>query len=163
MGVAGAAAGRWQASVGAAGSPSPTSGGAAGPWVTAAAAAAAVPCFFLPVTPLIPPSFTCHRHIMYLRRHPTAWWGYVYHFLCRHLRLDTTALGAALNLGPEEVLHRIYLSSATLIVVPAELIPHWLQQISRHVARGTLRVWVHEKDGGCRCCCCQCWCWSLRS
>lgn len=45
----------------------------------------------------------------------------------------------------------MYLSPATLVVVPATLIPHWRQQIARHVQRGLLRVAVLDAasdDGG---------------
>ncbi|EYU38279.1 hypothetical protein ABFS82_02G111100 [Erythranthe guttata] len=37
---------------------------------------------------------------------------------------------------------RFYLSSATLIVVPSNLVDHWKTQIERHVSPGQLRVYV---------------------
>ena len=37
---------------------------------------------------------------------------------------------------------RVALSGATLVVVPPELIPHWLHQIQEHTRPGALRVAV---------------------
>ncbi|KAK4414546.1 F-box protein [Sesamum alatum] len=37
---------------------------------------------------------------------------------------------------------RLYLSSATLIVVPSNLVDHWRTQIERHVRPGQLRVYI---------------------
>eukprot|EP00887_Chlorella_sp_A99_P007154 scaffold2.g7154.t1 len=60
---------------------------------------------------------------------------------------DTPALAAALAAGPEEVQYRVYVSKTTLIVVPSVLIPHWLDQINRHVQRHTLAVHVFQRGG----------------
>ncbi|GFQ04949.1 F-box protein at3g54460 [Phtheirospermum japonicum] len=38
--------------------------------------------------------------------------------------------------------HRLYLSSATLIIVPSNLVDHWITQIERHVRPGQLRVYI---------------------
>eukprot|EP00798_Chlamydomonas_sp_ICE-L_P002828 gene2828-4977_t len=35
---------------------------------------------------------------------------------------------------------RVYLSPATLVVVPVQLFPHWLQQVQMHVKHRSLRV-----------------------
>ncbi|GLC42941.1 hypothetical protein PLESTB_001816700 [Pleodorina starrii] len=68
------------------------------------------------------------------------------------LVLDVEALGAALaalGSGPcGSALHlsgRTYLSAATLVVLPATIIDHWLLQIRTHVARDTLRVCVLDR------------------
>ena len=53
-----------------------------------------------------------------------------------------------MHAGPEESVHRIYLSSATLVVVTPELIDHWLHQLDMHVQRHALRVAVVVSDGG---------------
>ncbi|KAK9807648.1 hypothetical protein WJX72_005276 [[Myrmecia] bisecta] len=58
------------------------------------------------------------------------------------LLMDLPALREALAAGPEMVERRIYLSSATLLVLPSQLIPHWLHQIHRHTQPGSLRVAV---------------------
>ncbi|XP_062231335.1 F-box protein At3g54460-like [Phragmites australis] len=62
------------------------------------------------------------------------------------LAFDSTALGVALEKPLNLV--RFYLSMATLIVVPANLIDHWTTQIQRHVSSDTLNVFVwgdHKK------------------
>jgi hypothetical protein len=46
-----------------------------------------------------------------------------------------------------EASRRVYLSGATLVVVPGTLIPHWRQQISQHVKKGLLRVAVLDSSG----------------
>ncbi|KAF3775529.1 F-box protein [Nymphaea thermarum] len=62
-----------------------------------------------------------------------------------NLEFDTMALQIALT-KPLDVF-RLYLSRATLIVVPANLVDHWKNQISKHVSSGQLRiyVWVDHK------------------
>ncbi|EFJ45793.1 hypothetical protein VOLCADRAFT_93875 [Volvox carteri f. nagariensis] len=63
------------------------------------------------------------------------------------LLLDIKALAAALaalRSRPDGPI-RFYLSAATLVVLPATLIDHWLQQIRTHVARGALRVCVLDR------------------
>ncbi|KZV18912.1 F-box protein [Dorcoceras hygrometricum] len=57
-----------------------------------------------------------------------------------NLSFDLDSLRIALC----EPLHslRLYLSSATLIVVPSNLVNHWKTQIDRHVRPGQLRVYV---------------------
>ncbi|PNH10338.1 F-box protein [Tetrabaena socialis] len=40
----------------------------------------------------------------------------------------------------------LYLSAATLVVLPATIIDHWLLQIRTHVAPGTLRACVLDRD-----------------
>uniref|UniRef100_A0A0E0JTP3 F-box protein n=1 Tax=Oryza punctata TaxID=4537 RepID=A0A0E0JTP3_ORYPU len=62
------------------------------------------------------------------------------------LAFDSAALGIALEKPLDLV--RLYLSRATLIVVPANLIDHWTTQIQRHVSSDTLNVYVwgdHKK------------------
>ncbi|RLN23936.1 F-box protein [Panicum miliaceum] len=59
---------------------------------------------------------------------------------------DAAALGVALEKPLDST--RFYLSRATLIVVPANLIDHWTTQIQRHVSSDTLNVFVwgdHKK------------------
>lgn len=55
--------------------------------------------------------------------------------------------------GATETQKTIYLSPATLLVVPAVLIPHWLEQIQKHVRYGSLRyIVLHSGKAfdGCR-------------
>ncbi|KAI5002062.1 hypothetical protein ZWY2020_026712 [Hordeum vulgare] len=56
------------------------------------------------------------------------------------LAFDSAALGIALE-NPLDLV-RLYLSRATLIVVPANLIDHWTTQIQRHVSSDTLNVYA---------------------
>ncbi|KAL4545149.1 hypothetical protein Ndes2526B_g02263 [Nannochloris sp. 'desiccata'] len=58
--------------------------------------------------------------------------------------LDQKALKEAITQGPKPQGHRIYLSPATLIVVPTELIQHWKDQIHMHTTSGALRVAVYD-------------------
>ncbi|KAI3676615.1 hypothetical protein L1987_86226 [Smallanthus sonchifolius] len=63
-----------------------------------------------------------------------------------NLAFDLAALKIALCEPLDSV--RFYLSRATLIVVPANLVDHWKNQIQRHVKPGQLRVYVwadHKK------------------
>lgn len=60
------------------------------------------------------------------------------------LRLDTAALDEALHLGPSQRRRRVFLSAATLVVVPPELIQHWRDQIEWHTRAGALRVAVYD-------------------
>ncbi|KAK1426500.1 hypothetical protein QVD17_15174 [Tagetes erecta] len=63
-----------------------------------------------------------------------------------NLAFDLAALKVALSKPLDSV--RFYLSRATLIVVPANLVDHWKNQIQRHVKSGQLRVYVwadHKK------------------
>ncbi|ERN16230.1 hypothetical protein AMTR_s00063p00087380 [Amborella trichopoda] len=57
-----------------------------------------------------------------------------------NLAFDLDALKIALT-KPLDIF-RLYLSRATLIVVPANLVEHWKNQIFRHVSPGQLRVYV---------------------
>ena len=57
-----------------------------------------------------------------------------------NLTFDVAALGMALCEPLDFV--RLYLSRATLIVVPANLVDHWKTQIEKHVRPGQLRVYV---------------------
>ncbi|EPS66583.1 hypothetical protein M569_08193 [Genlisea aurea] len=57
-----------------------------------------------------------------------------------NLTFDLDSLRIALR-EPLDSL-RFYLSSATLIVVPTNLVDHWMTQIERHVSPGQLRVYV---------------------
>lgn len=50
--------------------------------------------------------------------------------------------------GPAEQEQRVYLSAATLLVLPPTLISHWLHQIRVHLKPNTLRVAVLAGDGG---------------
>ena len=53
------------------------------------------------------------------------------------LRLDQAALAAALEAGPAEAEgQRVYVSRATLVVVPPTLVGHWTHQIAAHTAPG---------------------------
>ena len=61
-------------------------------------------------------------------RQPTAQWP---------LRLDQPALAAALAAGPATEGHRVYVSRATLVVVPPTLVGHWMHQIATHTVPGT--------------------------
>ncbi|URD79792.1 CW-type Zinc Finger [Musa troglodytarum] len=57
-----------------------------------------------------------------------------------NLAFDSTALRIALTKPLDSI--RLYLSTATLIVVPANLIDHWITQIQKHVNPGHLRAYV---------------------
>lgn len=48
--------------------------------------------------------------------------------------------------SPPELSRRMYLSGATLVVVPGTLIPHWRQQILQHVKQA--REGAHADAGG---------------
>ncbi|XP_074572735.1 F-box protein At3g54460 [Curcuma longa] len=66
------------------------------------------------------------------------------------LALDNLAFdSAALRISLTEPFgqSRLYLSKATLIVVPANLVDHWISQIQKHVCPGQLRVfvWIDNK------------------
>ncbi|KAK7401347.1 hypothetical protein VNO78_12756 [Psophocarpus tetragonolobus] len=65
-------------------------------------------------------------------------WYYPQHL--NNLTFDVTALGTALREPLDFV--RLYLSRATLVVVPANLVDHWKTQIEKHVGLGQLRVYV---------------------
>ncbi|KAI5410847.1 F-box protein At3g54460 [Lathyrus oleraceus] len=63
-----------------------------------------------------------------------------------NLTFDVAALGMALC-EPLDLV-RLYLSRATLVVVPANLVDHWKAQIEKHVSPGQLQVYVwkdHQK------------------
>lgn len=60
--------------------------------------------------------------------------------LNNNLAFDVTALGMALREPLDSF--RLYLSRATLIVVPANLVDHWKTQIEKHVKHSQLRVYV---------------------
>ena len=51
-------------------------------------------------------------------------------------------------IGPAEEEQKVYLSPATLLVLPPTLIPHWLHQIRVHMKPNTLRVAVLATDRG---------------
>ncbi|XP_068664359.1 F-box protein At3g54460-like isoform X2 [Aristolochia californica] len=65
--------------------------------------------------------------------------------LAGSLAFDTTALQIALT-KPLDVF-RLYLSRATLVVVPANLVDHWRNQILKHVRPGQLRtfIWTDQR------------------
>lgn len=65
-----------------------------------------------------------------------------WHYPCNldNLSLDVAALQVALTKRLD--LFRLYLSRATLIVVPANLVDHWETQIRKHVSPGHLRIFV---------------------
>lgn len=50
--------------------------------------------------------------------------------------------------GPGEEEQKVYLSPATLLVLPPTLIPHWLHQIRVHMKPNTLRVAVLATERG---------------
>lgn len=58
----------------------------------------------------------------------------------KNLTFDVAALGMALC-EPLDLV-RLYLSRATLVVVPANLVDHWKAQIEKHVRPGQLQVYV---------------------
>ncbi|GER28534.1 SNF2 domain-containing family protein [Striga asiatica] len=58
----------------------------------------------------------------------------------RDLCFDLDSLRIALCEPLDSV--RLYLSSATLIIVPSNLVEHWRTQIERHVRPGQLRVYI---------------------
>ncbi|KAL4600672.1 hypothetical protein ACB092_11G215000 [Castanea dentata] len=57
-----------------------------------------------------------------------------------NLAFDVAALNISLGEPLDSV--RLYLSRATLIVVPSNLVDHWKTQIEKHVSPGQLRVYV---------------------
>ncbi|KAI3415019.1 uncharacterized protein J3R85_015600 [Psidium guajava] len=58
----------------------------------------------------------------------------------KHLEFDVHALKTALSEPLNSV--RLYLSRATLIVVPRNLVDHWKTQIQKHITPSQLRVYV---------------------
>ncbi|XP_042505070.1 F-box protein At3g54460-like [Macadamia integrifolia] len=64
-----------------------------------------------------------------------------------NLAFDSSALRIALT-KPLDIV-RLYLSRATLIVVPANLVDHWKTQIRKHVKPGQLRVYVWTDQKPC--------------
>ncbi|XP_043692263.1 F-box protein At3g54460-like [Telopea speciosissima] len=64
-----------------------------------------------------------------------------------NLAFDLAALQIALT-KPLDIV-RFYLSRATLIVVPANLVDHWKTQIRKHVKPGQLRVYVWTDQKPC--------------
>mmetsp|Transcript_17744 Transcript_17744/g.45445 ORF Transcript_17744/g.45445 Transcript_17744/m.45445 type:complete len:1390 (-) Transcript_17744:249-4418(-) len=52
-------------------------------------------------------------------------------------QLDTEALKAALK---KVCVEKVYLSTATLVVVPSTLVQHWRQQVDAHIQAGRLRI-----------------------
>lgn len=48
--------------------------------------------------------------------------------------------------GPAAEEQKVYMSAATLLVLPPTLIPHWLHQIKTHMEPNTLRVAVVTSD-----------------
>ncbi|MQL72389.1 hypothetical protein Taro_004765 [Colocasia esculenta] len=78
-----------------------------------------------------------------IERGTTRWY---YPHKLENLAFDLKALQIALTMPLESF--RFYLSRATLIIVPANLVEHWKTQIQRHVRPGQLRVYVwtdHKK------------------
>ncbi|KAL0910993.1 hypothetical protein M5K25_019093 [Dendrobium thyrsiflorum] len=65
-----------------------------------------------------------------------------WHYPCNleNLVFDSTALKTALTKPLD--LCRLYLSGATLVVVPTNLVEHWKTQIEKHISPGQLRVYV---------------------
>lgn len=57
---------------------------------------------------------------------------------------DIDALREALKYDPAESRIKVYISPATLIVVPPELVQHWKHQLFLHTAPGCLRVTVYD-------------------
>ncbi|XP_039128353.1 LOW QUALITY PROTEIN: F-box protein At3g54460 [Dioscorea cayenensis subsp. rotundata] len=57
-----------------------------------------------------------------------------------NLVFDSTALKIAMTKPLD--LFRLYLSRATLIVVPANLVDHWKTQIQKHVSPGQLQIYI---------------------
>ncbi|KAK4285370.1 hypothetical protein QN277_002077 [Acacia crassicarpa] len=68
--------------------------------------------------------------------------------LNNNLAFDVTALGMALCEPLDSF--RLYLSRATLIVVPANLVDHWKTQIEKHVKHSQLRVYVWNDTWKCK-------------
>ena len=52
----------------------------------------------------------------------------------------------ALLTGPAEVEQKIFLSTATLLIVPPALVQHWVGQVTEHVAFNALKVLVLTAD-----------------
>lgn len=76
--------------------------------------------------------------------HGTMRWHYPRNLV--NLTFDLAALKIALSKPLDSV--RFFLSRATLIVVPANLVDHWKNQIQKHVKSGQLRVYIwadHKK------------------
>lgn len=46
----------------------------------------------------------------------------------------------------EEAEEKVFLSAATLLVVPANLVQHWVSQVQSHVRFNTLRILVISSD-----------------
>jgi hypothetical protein len=65
------------------------------------------------------------------------------------LRLDQAALAAALAAGPAAEGHRVYVSRATLVVVPPTLVGHWMHQIATHTAPGVGQLQVNVRGHSC--------------
>ncbi|CAA6663532.1 unnamed protein product [Spirodela intermedia] len=78
-----------------------------------------------------------------IERGTTRWY---YPKKLENLAFDGKALRIALTKPMD--LFRFYLSRATLIIVPANLVEHWKTQVQRHVRPGQLRIYVwtdHKK------------------
>lgn len=65
-------------------------------------------------------------------------WHYPRNLL--NLTFDVAALRIALCMPIDS--NRLYLSKATLVVVPANLVDHWKSQIQKHVRPGQLKVYI---------------------
>ncbi|KAM7268604.1 hypothetical protein ACFE04_010770 [Oxalis oulophora] len=72
-----------------------------------------------------------------VERRNTKWY---YHKKLKNLVFDLPALRIALCQPLDSV--RLYLSKATLIVVPVNLVDHWKMQIQKHVKQDQLRIFV---------------------
>lgn len=48
--------------------------------------------------------------------------------------------------GVEEPPEKVFLSSATLLVVPSNLVQHWVHQVKTHVRQGKLRLLIISSD-----------------
>ncbi len=55
---------------------------------------------------------------------------------------------SAQRAGPAAAPERVWLSAATLVVVPATVVEHWRHQLASHTAFGALRV--EELNQACR-------------
>ena len=57
---------------------------------------------------------------------------------------DTEALREAMDCRHEQAMVKIFLSPATLVVVPSELVQHWKNQIFWHTTPGSMKVAIYD-------------------
>ncbi len=62
--------------------------------------------------------------------------------------IQSFEIDAVVYAGPAEEERKVYLSAATLLILPPTLISHWLHQIRVHLKPNTLRVAVLDRGSG---------------